>query len=160
MIIALSCLLKQYKRHLPETCLRARQVLVRCNQLQVHPKWSLIDEKVTIKGQYLVKNSEVILETSLKDDQQGINLQSVCHFTADIQGSFESDKHPPSPGSGYQGVHSSGPLWCARPQKGSMVRLWPHDIMKPLQYNFVLKDRKLEKFWQKSKSPRALYAMM
>ena len=25
--------------------------------------------------------------------------------------------------------------------KGSMVRLWPHDIMKPLTYNFELKDK-------------------
>ena len=143
MIPTWSCILQQNKKDLQKTYLMIRKILVRSysSQLQVNPKWSLMDEKVTIKGTNLGRNSEVTLETSLQDDEQRISLQSECHYTTNSEGVFSSDTHHPSPGSGYHGVHSSGPLWCARPQKGSMVRLWPHDIMKPLQYNFVLKDR-------------------
>jgi hypothetical protein len=137
-------LCRQNRRYLQKSCLTLNTVSKRyqSSQLQVHPQWSLIDEKVTIKGSSLASNLDITLLTSLKDEAQRINLQSECHYTTDSQGVFSTDTHAPSHGSEYTGVHSSGPLWSARPQKGSMVRLWPHDIMKPLQYDFVLKDKK------------------
>ena len=100
-----------------------------------------MDEKVTIRGEYLSKMSHVTLVTSLEDKEQNIHLKSECHYPVDNNGVFSTAHQPPSPGSGYEGVHPSGPLWSARPMKGSMVRLWPHDIMKPLTYNFELKDK-------------------
>ena len=56
-------------------------------------------------------------------------------------GNFNTSKQSPKCGSSYQGVHSSGPLWSVKPQKNSLVRLWPKDIMKTLHYSFVLKER-------------------
>ena len=139
MVNSLSFILRETKKN----CFIIRKELLRYNhcELQVNPKWSLMDEEVTIKGSSLPENSEVTLVTSLKDNEQRIDLKSECHYTIDGGGGFNSAHHPPCPGSGYEGVHPSGPLWSVRPQKGSLVRLWPHNIMKPLNYNFVLKDK-------------------
>ena len=88
----------------------------------------------------LAKNSLVTLETCLKDEEQRIHLKSLCHYKTDEEGLFSSATHPPCHESGYEGLHSSGPIWSMRPQQGSVSRLWPHNISKPLQYSFTLTD--------------------
>eukprot|EP00092_Neocalanus_flemingeri_P010182 GFUD01010972.1.p1 GENE.GFUD01010972.1~~GFUD01010972.1.p1 ORF type:complete len:353 (+),score=77.13 GFUD01010972.1:24-1082(+) len=135
------CLLS--RNSLQRTCLMINKRCGRMHssQLSAFPQESLIDEKVTIEGKFLPKHFDVTLETSLKDESQRMNFQSACHYRTDSQGVFCTNTQAPAPGSAYNGVHSSGPLWSAQPQKGSMVRLWPHDIMKSLEYNFLLKNR-------------------
>ena len=109
--------------------------------VEATPKWSLIDKIVTIEGNNLDANLDVVLETSLVDEAQRINMKSECIYATDDYGNFNTSKQSPKCGSSYQGVHSSGPLWSVTPQKNSLVRLWPKDIMKTLHYSFVLKDR-------------------
>ena len=99
-------------------------------QLQVNPKQSLIDERVSIKGTNLAKNSEVTLETELKDETQRLNFRSLSHFLTDREGTFDTEKQKTLDGSSYQGAYSSGPLWSVRPERGSVKRLWPTDILK------------------------------
>ena len=106
--------------------------------LSVEPASSLLDEEVTVAGSELQPGSRVRLETSLEDREQGFQFQSVCLYQTDCSGSFSTASQPPPPGSQYEGLHRSGPLWSLQPRPGSRPRLWPEDIRARLQYRLSL----------------------
>lgn len=82
---------------------------------------------------------KVVLETSLRDEEQRINFQSVCQFLTNDQGQLDTDVQSPLPGSSYQGIHKGGPLWSLGRLRGSVRRLVVEDACKPLVYQMVLK---------------------
>ena len=106
--------------------------------LSVSPASSLLDQEVTVAGTGLVAGSQVRLETRLEDREQGFQFQSVCDYETDDRGVFSTASQAPLPGSQYQGLHRSGPLWSLQASPGSRPRLWPDDIRRPLQYELSL----------------------
>ena len=86
----------------------------------------------------MVHSGQVRLETRLEDREQGFDFKSVCDYQTDSRGEFSTASQAPLPGSHYQGLHRSGPLWCLQPSPGSRARLWPEDIRKTLQYQLSL----------------------
>ena len=106
--------------------------------LSVSPASSLLDEEVRVAGCGLEADSQVRLETRLEDREQGFQFSSVCDYQTDSRGEFSTASQAPLPGSHYQGLHRSGPLWCLQPSPGSRPRLWPDDIRRSLQYQLSL----------------------
>ena len=106
--------------------------------LSVSPVSSLLDEVVTVAGTGLEAGSQVRLETRLEDREQGFQFKSVCDYQTDSEGVFSTASHLPLPGSQYEGLHRSGPLWSLQASQGSRPRLWPDDIRRPLQYQLSL----------------------
>ena len=108
-------------------------------ELSVSPNASLIDEEVTVVGSGLPANTVVTLETNLLDMKQKFDFVSSCSFLTDSAGEFSTARCAPLPGGSYSGLHPSGPLWSVKPGPGSLVRLWPRDILASLPYRLVLR---------------------
>ena len=106
--------------------------------LSVSPASSLLDQEVRVAGWELEPGSQVRLETRLEDREQGFDFKSVCDYQTDSRGEFSTASQAPLPGSDYQGLHSSGPLWSLQASPGSRPRLWPDDIRRSLQYQLSL----------------------
>ena len=106
--------------------------------LSVLPASSLLDQEVRLAGSGLEPGSQVRLETRLEDREEGFDFKSVCDYQTDSEGVFSTASQAPLPGSHYEGLHSSGPLWSLQASPGSRPRLWPDDIKKSLQYQLSL----------------------
>ena len=109
------------------------------NWLGVEPVNSQVDQEVTVRAGGLAQKTRVVLETNLRDEEQRINFQSVCHYLTTEQGELDTEHQAPLPGSSYEGVHRSGPLWSVGRLPGSVRRVVFEDVTKPMVYEMELK---------------------
>ena len=108
--------------------------------LDISPKFSLMDEEVTISAKNLIPKSLVKLETRLaKFDERFCFVSSNLYEVGD-HGSISTGSEAPLPTSSYQGCHRSGPLWSVQSLPGHKPRLWPQNIEDPLTYELTLID--------------------
>ena len=108
--------------------------------LDILPKFSLMDEEVTIYAKNLIPQSVVKLETRLTKSDERFNFVSSNFYQVCKDGSFSSVSEAPLPPSSYQGCHRSGPLWSVQSLPGHKPRLWPQNIGTHLTYELTLSD--------------------
>merc|ERR1719431_949841 len=107
--------------------------------LRASPSSGLLDQVARVTAEGLPPSLPVTLTTKLRDDRERINFTSSSTFVTTREGRVDTAGQAPVSGS-YSGVHSSGPLWSVRPEPGSVRRLWPGDITRPLDYTLTLTD--------------------
>ena len=108
--------------------------------LDILPKFSLMDEEVTISAKNLIPQSIVKLETRLAKSDERFNFVSSNLYKVGDSGSISTDSDPPLASSSYQGCHGSGPLWSVQALPGHKPRLWPQNIGDHLTYELTLRD--------------------
>ena len=108
--------------------------------LDILPKFSPMDEEVTISAKNLLPQSIVKLETRLAKPDERFNFVSSNLYKVDDSGSISTVSDAPLPSSSYQGCYGSGPLWSVQALPGHKPRLWPKNIGDPLTYELTLRD--------------------
>ena len=108
--------------------------------LDISPKFSLMDEEVTISAKNLIPKSLVKLETRLAKFDERFCFVSSNFYEVGDHGSISTASDTSLPNSSYQGCHRSGPLWSVQSLPGHKPRLWPLNIEDPLTYELTLTD--------------------
>ena len=108
--------------------------------LDILPKFSLMDEEVTISARNLLPQSIVKLETRLAKPDERFNFVSSNLYKVDDSGCISTVSDAPLPSSSYQGCYGSGPLWSVQALSGHKPRLWPKNIGDLLTYELTLRD--------------------
>ena len=108
--------------------------------LDISPKFSLMDEEVTISAKNLIPKSLVKLETRLAKFDERFCFVSSNFYEVGDHGSISTASDTSLPTSAYQGCHRSGPLWSVQSLPSHKPRLWPLNIEDPLTYELTLTD--------------------
>jgi dipeptidyl aminopeptidase/acylaminoacyl peptidase len=95
---------------------------------------------VTVRASGLPPGATVTLATELRRDEERMYFTSTSKFVTSGEGLLDTGRQAPLEGGSYHGAHRSGALWSVRPEPGSVSRLWPEDITRPLHYSLALRD--------------------
>lgn len=138
------------RKHLLSSLARGKWKLLISRQLSsvklhVSKKISLMDEAIVVSGSGFHPGQQITVRASVKSAADKINLQSLAHITANMEGNFDLSKNE-SVGGTYHGVNGMGLFWSMKEIEGKLTRFMPADVMMPYRFNFHVFDGYIDDF--------------